>query len=90
MRGNGLGGVDMANVLEYTHILMEMEKYLALKKCGHICSWKNLILSASGCGHIHLCFDDFLFFSFLSTAADFPILLYALVSHISFHVLTVS
>lgn len=47
-------------------------------------------MCAFGCGHIHLCFDDFLFCSFLSMGADIPILLYALVLHISFHVHTIN
>lgn len=73
-----------------THILMEMEKYSSLKMCAHICALKSLVLGATGCGHIHLCFDDFLCCAFLSTAADIPILLYAVVLHISFHVHTIS
>lgn len=58
--------------------------------CAHICALKSLVLGASGCGHIHFCFVDFLCCAFLSTAADIPILLYAVVLHISFHVHTIS
>lgn len=57
----------------------EMEKYLALKMRAHIGAWKTLMIGASGYRHIHLCFDDFLICSFLSTTVDIPGLLYALV-----------
>lgn len=57
------GGLEVANVLEYTHILMK-RRNIWLWKCAATSVHEKLMIGASGYGHIHLClkwFSDLLF-----------------------------